>query len=56
MTQRTLSLRTERLTELSTTELTEVVAGFDVTNTGYLCVTQWPSCLNDTCQAFPGRA
>jgi hypothetical protein len=54
VTDRTLALRTERLTELSTEELTLAVgAAAEVTGTGYLCVTQFPSCLNDTCQAAP---
>ena len=45
---RKLLLNTEHLAELSPDELVDV-AGGDVTGDGLLCVTQWPSCLDDRC-------
>ena len=48
---RKLTLNTEHLTELTPAELTGV-AGGDVTGHGYLCPTQFPSCI-DTCNTLP---
>lgn len=53
MTNRKLALHTEHLTELTTEELTVAVgAAAEVTNTGYLCVTQWPTCDVNTCNSL----
>ena len=54
MTSRKLALNAERLSDLTTEELTVAIgAAAEITNTGYLCVTKWPTCDLATCQSVP---